>query len=253
MTISEIIDFYYRTNTPDFDVYEKHDGHISAFSHILHDIYYNHLIPTGDTDTKKLLSGDLEFKKRNRPPVVCVTPLSDDYNKDLPELDLVATDTWMQFFGTVPNLELPKDFDVKLIGKEYLNDYIDLFMGGFSGGVYGTLAPEYADVEKRCFMENETTPGKHLFAMAFFKGKPVGVVRALMENDKSFIFGFAIPKKWRFRGMTATVLGTYILQQIVAHGAKNIFLQTEADTVLERFYSQNGFKRLFLGKYYTNK
>ena len=251
MTVNEIIDFYYRTNTVDFDTYETTPEYIKVFSKNLHDSYYNHLVPVGNTDSIKLLEF-FEFKKYDRAPVVCVLPLSDDYSKNDMGLKNIANDSWLRFTGVVPpKKETVLDFDLKTVGVEQMDDYVDLFMAGFSGGVYGTLPAEYAVVEKLCFLEMATNPGKHLIAMAYYKKKPVGVVRAILESDKAFIYAFAIPKAYRFSGVTAKLLGAFILNELFDRGIKHIFLQTEADTVLEKFYKMNGFERLFLGKYYT--
>lgn len=251
MDFDEIINFYYKTNKVDFDVYEKHHGYISAFSDNLSDVYYNHIIPTQNSKSKELLElTKSEFIKHNRRPAVCILPISCEYKENISGLKNISTDVWMKFENSFfKNFEHPKEFSFKIIGKEYMNHYVDLFMRGFSSGVYGQLPPEYAIVEKLCFNESK----EHLIAMAFYEEKPIGVVRAIIESDKSFIYAFAIPKENRFSGLTAKLLGSFIIKEILNRGAKDIFLQTESETVLERFYSSNGFNKIFTGKYYVEE
>lgn len=251
MSFEEIIDFSYRTNTVDFDVYEKHNGYFSAFSKNLKDLYYNHIAPVGNTKVDSLLLST-EFIKRNCKPVICVLPISDEYDKEQLNLVNTANDAWMKFKNSViTKINIPANFSLKIIGQEYKDYYINLFARGFSSGVYGNLPEEYSEVEKLCFKEMTVNPNKHLVAMVFHNEEPIGVVRAILEKDKAMVYAFAIPKEYRFSGLTANLLGAYIIQEIFNRGVKHIFLQTEAGTILERFYTQNGFERLFLGKYYT--
>ena len=249
----EIIDFCYRANYGRIDEFSKMDGYLSAFSRTLKDFYYNHLIPMDGTDCRELLlSHKPEFVARDRQPCIYTTPLSFNYKKPVDGLECVSMESFLWYDrDNVPNVPADKDYVVKIVGPDRIEDYISIFNAAFSTGVYeGLIGPEYDEAERKFF--TPAPPGmQSLIFLVEYKGRAVGGMCAVIGGDMAFLYSMAVLPDARIGGIAAKQLGTAVLRELFARGATNIFLQTEYDSKLEHFYNYYGFERLFVGRYWV--
>ncbi|MDR1207261.1 MAG: GNAT family N-acetyltransferase [Rickettsiales bacterium] len=249
----EIIDFYYRSNYGTFDVYAKSAYFWHAFSDNIKDIYYNHIVPLNDAKPKELiLEHKPEFVARNRMPAVCIMPLSKFYEKQIPGLKPWAADSWMKYANpSVPDVPANPDFSVVESGLKDVDIHADVFMRAFSDGVYAGLDESYGDVEKIFFRPHPVFTNLNL--LLYYKGTAVGCVRAVIENDKAFIYALGVVKEYRFGGMSVAQLGADLMKRLFARGIRDIYMNTELGTRLESFYLRAGFERLFTGRYWIEE
>ena len=250
---SDIINSFYTIETDMFDVLEKHEvysggEYLSAFSKNVVDFNFNHVVPIGRASVYDVMVAAAgEFDTLGREHVVCVTPLSLEYNseKNL-NLQLISTDAWMIFDGKKPNtnIVLP-GVTVRVATANDIDDYIDVYFDGFSDGVYAGMESGYAVTERKSFSNPYKTK-----LMAFYGEKPVGVVSVDVKGNIAYIESFAILRQYRFGGKMARVLGNAALNVCYAKGVSKIFLITAAGTALERLYQSSGFSTKFYGYFY---
>ena len=251
----EIIDFCYRANYGRIDEFVNHDGYLSAFSNTLKDFYYNHLIPMDGTDCRELLiSHKDEFAVRGHQPCVYTTPLSFNYKNPVDGLKCVEMESFLWYDReNVPALPADKDYVVKIVGPERMEEYIAIFNAAFSTGVYaGLVGPEYADAERK-FFTHAPNGFKSLIFLVEYKGHAVGGMCAVISGNMAFLYSMAVLPDARIGGMAAKQLGAVVLKELFDRGATNIFLQTEYDSKLEHFYNYYGFERLFVGRYWMEE
>ena len=247
--INEVIDFYYRSNYATFDVYEKHTDYFAAFSNNIKDVYYNHLAPIGSAAPLKLLKNNNEiFLKKSRKPAICIMPISDFYGKEIKGLKKGPTDVWMRFNAGRTSPAGVSDFEAGLIDKKNIEDYVSSFQKSFTGGVYGNLDAAYSVVERKFFEPDNNF--LNLIAMCWYKGHPIGQVRTSLGGDKAFIYALGIIPEFRAGGAPGKILGDFIIRKCLDNGVKDIYLQTEHKSPLERLYLKFGFEKMFLGDYY---
>ena len=250
---SKIINVFYEVERDVFDVLEEHTlspggGYLSAFSTNVRDFNFNHVVPIGVAKISDVMvaAGD-EFNARNRESVAYVTPLSDEYYSDKKsDLQLFATDAWMLFDGQKMKMDIQSsDIVVRIATKKDIEDYMDVYFGGFSDGVYADMESGFDTTERKSFDNPYKTK-----LMAFYKEKPVGVVSVDVKGDIAYIESFAILKQYRYGGETARILGSAAIDMCYDKGAGTIFLITAAGTSLERLYQNVGFVTKFYGYFY---
>lgn len=248
---SNIINFFYEIEKDVFDVLEEHvlcpgGRYLSAFSTNVRDFNFNHVVPMGKAKVcdVMIVTAD-EFDVRNREHIAYVTPLCDEYysEKNI-DLQLVSTDAWMLFEGTKTEVE-SSDIMVRVVTKKDIDDYINVYFAGFSDGVYADMDSGFDITERKSFDNPYKTK-----LMAFYKGKPVGVVSVDVKGDIGYIESFAILKQYRYGGETAKILGNAAINICYDKGASTIFLITAAGTSLERLYQKVGFSTKFYGYFY---
>lgn len=253
--VSKISDFYYRSNYGIFSEYIKFDGYDLAFSKNIEDEYYNHIIHYHGDINAILSTCSEEFEKRNRKPVLYVTPLSDLYDTDLEKegYKTWAVDTWMMYDSpsALPEQKLSSDISVVEIGKDSCELYLDTFMKAFSNpdDVYGILPDGYRKAEAEFFDELEASALKSHVFLGKVKDDPVGVIRYVSEGDFCFMYALGVEKKYRKGGEVARILSSVAMRSALDGGARNIFLQTELRTPLERYYRIFNFAHIFKGSY----
>jgi hypothetical protein len=249
----EIIDFYYRSDYGTFDVYAKSGMFWRAFSDNIKDTYYNHIVPVNSANpNESIIEHRPEFITRNRVPAVCVMPLSEFYEKEVPGLKQWAADSWMTYSKpSAPEVMTNPDFNVAESRPEDADIHAEVFMRAFSDGVYAGLDASYADVEKIFFLPHPVFENLNL--LLYCKGTAIGCVRAVIENDKAFIYALGVIKEYRFGGLSVAHLGANLLNRLLDRGIKRIYLNTELGTKLENFYLRAGFERMFVGRYWIEE
>lgn len=250
---SDFIKFFYEIERDVFDVLEEHTlgsdgGYLSAFSTNVRDFNFNHVVPIGKVKVDDVMvAATEEFDVRNREHIAYVTPLCDEYYSDKNHgLQLISTDAWMFFNGKrIKKDTKSSDVTVRVATMKDIDDYIKVYFDGFSDGVYADMESGFDTTERKSFNNPYKTK-----LMAFYRGKPVGVVSVDVKGDMGYIESFAILKQYRYGGETAWVLGNAAIDMCYDKGANKIFLITAAGTSLERLYQSVGFSTEFYGCFY---
>lgn len=226
------------------------------FSDKIADPYYNFLAPD-DPATALNLSDKItaEFILRDRQPALYLTPLavSDNGAPDT-RLEPWARDVWL--IGDASALAItpphPAGLRLLLIGESHRETYVETFAKAYSGDVpndpYGQLDAAYTDCLFDSF-EHDVDGYRKYYLLATVDDVPAGVACMFTSGDTAAVYGVGTVATHRRNGLGTAMMAR--LAQIAAQDAAGrIMLQTEAGSVMQRWYERLGYQQAFTAGYY---
>lgn len=224
------------------------------FSDKITDPYYNFFAPEDPSGAAGFELVSDEFARRNRGPAVYLTPLAA--GSPSPEgWEAWGTDTWM--IGSAAQLDhrgssVP-GLSISEIGIEKRDAYLDAFDEAYAGDdpddPYGQLESGYREGLSASF-EHTDPAYKKYYALAEIDGSAVAVASLFTRGNIAGVYGVGtIPAK-RGAGIGSAIMAR-LARLAHSDGALQIFLQTEADSKVERWYQSLGYTNIFHASYLT--
>lgn len=235
-----------------------------AHSYFVKDYDCNYVIDINDRENFPEIEKDveLEMKRIDATPCYILTPLSNIYNKrnkffDVNKYKEVSKEVWQIFdnFNKLENIESKCELNIKLEKTTNMKLLAQINEKAFKTGdpldPYGDIDNGYLKI-----FENYkgTADSKYSRDFYFIKvdEKIVGVITAVYDDIIYGIYGLAIIKEYRGKG-----IGTECLkQQLKICKKKNrkiVFLQTEEGYYPAKLYRKIGFKDVCTAYYYVKK
>lgn len=235
-----------------FSEYALRDEGALLFSERITDPYYNFFAPQQSSGIEAFDQVADEFTRRNRRPAVYMTPLArEGYSADT--WTAWGTDAWMT--GSTSSLDCDgpsiPGLRVSEIGTERREEYIAVFNAAYSGDdpddPYGQLEAGYREGLSASF--NHAVPGyKKYYVLGEVDDTPVAVASLFTQGDLAGVYGVGtIPDK-RGAGIGAAIMAR-LARLARSDGTSRVFLQTEADSKVERWYESLGYTEIFRAKY----
>ena len=217
-------------------------------------------LETGDIVTE--FEADKIFKDLDRNTVVYVIPFMNEiYNNREKyfkpnKYELISTEAWQIYdnFSKLDNIKTNCNLDVKLELATDMKKYADCVMSCYQtddkDDPYGDLDEGYKQSYinyKKIYDDIESE-----FYYIKVDNKIVGTTQSVYNNKICGIYGLAIKKEYRNKGIGKEVLK----QQLQMCKGKKIniaYLQTELDFYPNKMYKKFGFKDLCTVYYYMKK
>lgn len=112
---------------------------------------------------------------------------------------------------------------------------------------YFELQPEYGEA----YLSGvPLAPARALHVQAMVGDTCVAIASISLVDDAAGLYSVATHHEWRNRGLGAFISGQ-ALNFASNRGAQWAFLQTEADSAVEKMYRQSGFDKIFAGRLMT--
>lgn len=234
-----------------------------AHSYFVKDYDCNYVIYMNSRENFSEIEKDveLEMKRIDATPCYIVTPLSNAYSKrneifNTIKYKEVSREVWQTFdsFYKLENIESKCELNIKLEKTTDMKLLAQINEKAFKTG--DPLDP-YGDIDSgylKMFENYKGTLNKYNRDFYFIKAneKIVGVITAVYDDRIYGIYGLAIIKEYRGKG-----IGTECLkQQLKICKKKNrkiAFLQTEEGYYPAELYRKIGFKDVCIAYYYVKK
>jgi GNAT superfamily N-acetyltransferase len=248
-----------------FDGIDEFEKYSITYNNKIKDYWFN-FISNIKANTKeefdKIMSEAIpKIKEKNREIAVAVLPYSEEIynNRDIffdNSYELVSNEVWQIYdnFQDIDkintncqfNVKLEKTEDMKLYGKEMLKSY----QTADKDDPYGEIDTVYLDIyENYKKVPNEYTDE---FYFAKVDDKIVGITSSVYNTEICGIYGLAIKKEFRCKGIGKEV----VKQQLKICKEKNLklaFLQTEDGYYPADMYRKLGFKDVCTKYYYIKR
>lgn len=119
----------------------------------------------------------------------------------------------------------------------------DLAHSGDTDGVFGALPPSYMRCLRRAIGRPHTT---HF--VGYLDDEAVCIASAARDGDLVGLYNVATIPEYRRRGLARRITARVMEWALGLRGAGNtaVFLQTVADSDVERLYESFGFERVYL-------
>lgn len=207
--------------------------------------YATHHIGSQETLESFIKTVTERFKSKRRNPCVLINPERDLVLAAALEqagFERVYEDAWM-FYQGARSINPPGSADISICRTQAQFDvFLEVFFSAYSGASpdepYGALPPEYGLAFQKSF-DRRREHGLQHFVLRV-DGEPAGVAMLGLEGQVAGFYALGIKPKFRKRGL-AQQLTLHRLSVALQHGAKTIFLQTEAGSYNERLFSKFGF------------
>ena len=249
-----------------FDGIDKYEKYTIAYHNKLKDYWYN-FITDIKAETKEefdniVKDAERKMSNKNRKIAIAILPYMDkiynnkEYFLNSNIYELVSNEVW-QIYDNFDNLEnintncklnvnLEKTKNMELYSEEMLKSY----QTGDKEDPYGDLDSIYKEV----YANYQKAKNKYNDEFLFIKvnDEIVGVTQAVYDNEIYGIYGLAIRKEYRAKGIGKEV----IKQQLIMCKDKKIklaFLQTEEGYYPADLYRKLGFKDACTEYYYMKK
>ena len=245
-----------------FDGIDKYENYTIAYHNKIKDYWYN-FITDIKPDSKQefdeiILDASIKMKTRNREIAIAILPYMEEIydNREIffdNSYELVSNEVWQIFnnFEGLDNIKTNCSLNVKLEKttdmKLYSEEMIKAYQTGDADDPYGDLDSIYKEVyQNHKKIKNEYTEE---FFFAKVNDKIVGVTSAVYDNEIYGIYGLAVKKDFRCKGIGKEI----IKQQLKMCRDKKLklaFLQTEEGYYPADTYRKLGFKDVCIEYYY---
>lgn len=247
------------------DGIDKFEKYSIVYHNKIKDYWYNFITDIKANNKEEfdkiILEASSKMKEKNRDVVIPILPyMKEIYNNREVFFDdsykLVSNEVWQIFnnFEELDNIKtncslnvkLEKTADMKLYSKEIIKAY----RTGDKEDPYGDLDSVYEEVcANYKKIQNEYIDE---FYFAKINNEIVGVTSGICNNEIYGIYGLAIKKEFRGKGIGKEI----IKQQLQICKSKNLklaFLQTEEGYYPAEMYRKLGFKDLCTLHYYIKR
>ncbi len=196
------------------------------------------------------------FLSINRIPSLYVTPSSDLYCSMIIKqfgLKKQYTDAWMIMDNPQILADAKKNVNISI---EIVDSYVDFdlfvktFREAYSGDnpedPYANLSQTYVESLKKSYDISDSF-SRHNY-LATINGVPAGVATVIEADGIVAVYNVGTITKYRKKGV-----GKALMARIAKDfsNAKLLFLQTEYNSYVEKWYKDMGYKTVFLGECYS--
>lgn len=247
------------------DGIDKFEKYSIVYHNKIKDYWYNFITDIKANNKEEfdkiILEASSKMKEKNRDVVIPVLPyMKEIYNNREAFFDnsyeLVSNEVWQIFnnFEELDNIKtncslnvkLEKTTDMKLYSKEMIKAY----QTGDKEDPYGDLDSVYEEV----YANYKKVQNEYIdeFCFAKINNEIVGVTSSICNNEIYGIYGLAIKKDFRGKGIGKEI----IKQQLQICKSKNLklaFLQTEEGYYPAEMYRKLGFKDVCTLYYYIKR
>lgn len=248
-----------------FDGIDKFEKYSIAYNNKIKDYWYNFITDIKANNKEEfdeiILEASSKMIEKNREVAIAILPYMEKiYNHREMFFDknyeLVSNEVW-QIFDNLEevdnintncslNVTLEKTTDMKLYSEEMINAY----QTGDEDDPYGDLDSIYKEVyANHKKIENTYTEE---FFYAKVNDKIVGVTSSIYDNEIYGIYGLAVKKDFRCKGIGKEIIKQQ-LQMCRDKKLKIVFLQTEEGYYPADTYRKLGFKDVCTEYYYIKR
>jgi ribosomal protein S18 acetylase RimI-like enzyme len=248
-----------------FDRIDDFEKYSITYNNKIKDYWFN-FIANIKANTKEefdniMLEAITKIKAKNRDIAVSVLPYSKEIynNREMffdNSYELVSNEVWQVYdnfqdvdkinTGCVLNVKLEKTEDMKLYSEEMLNAY----QTGDENDPYGDLDSAYQEVYENYNKASNEYIDEFYFAKV--DDKIVGITSCAYDNEIYGIYGLAIKKEFRCKGIGKEIIKQQ-LKMCKDKKLKLAFLQTEDGYYPADMYRKLGFKDICTKYYYIKK
>lgn len=248
-----------------FDGIEEYENYCIAYHNEIKDYWYNFITnikaESKEEFDKIILEASKKMKARNREVTIAILPYMEEiYNNRVIFFDnsyeLISNEVWQVYddFDNINNIntncllsvKLEKTTNMQLYSEEMLKAY----QTGDTEDPYGDLDSIYKEVyENHKKIKNEYTEE---FFFAKVNNKIVGVTSSVYDNEIYGIYGLAVKKNFRCKGIGKEIIKQQ-LQMCKDKKLKLAFLQTEDGYYPADIYRKLGFKDVCIEYYYIKR
>ena len=165
----------------------------------------------------------------------------------------MAKESWM-VYDKKNILKLKKDNKIKseiVSTEKHKSDYMSVFIDAYSGdktesSPYGEVNSEYIETLKNTYEFNN-----HITFILYYNNEPAAVATLCLIGNYGGIYGVGTKKSFRGQGLAKELMKRLINYYNEQYN-KYLFLQTETNSAVEKFYKKLGFKKLFESEFYVN-
>lgn len=248
-----------------FDGIDKYENYTIAYHNKIKDYWYNFITDikahSKEEFDKIILEAMPKLKDRNREIAVAILPFMQDiYNKKELFFDdtyeLISKEVWQIYddFDSLKYIETNCRVDVKLEKttnmKLYSEEMIKAYQTGDKEDPYGDLDSVYKEVYENYKKEQNEYEDEFYFAKV--NDKIVGVTSSVCDNEIYGIYGLAVKKEFRCKGIGKEIIKQQ-LQMCKDKKLKLAFLQTEEGYYPADTYRKLGFKDVCTEYYYIKR
>lgn len=231
-----------------------------VYSDIIEDSYWNYINDI-NVDTKEEFIEVWEkckkiMQERNRIPTLYVLPTSNVFNNTeiLPEkFEEIYTDLWMVLKDTSSFNKIDNtNFKIEITNNKELfaNTLVNGFRSDDPEDPYGVM-PDYYRIAIYNSFES-SSDYKKLNYIVKDGNVPIALATAIIKDDTAGIYNVATIRKYRNKGVCKALMNK-VFSELYDKDVKTIFLQTEKDSYVEKFYNKLGFEGMFIGKAFAEK
>ena len=248
-----------------FDGVEKFDNYSIAYHNKIKDYWYNFITDikanTKEEFDKIIMGATPKMKVRNRDVAIAVLPfMKEIYNNREKFFDdnyeLVSKEVWQIYddLKKVDSINTNCSLDVNLEKttdmKGYSEEMINAYQTGDIDDPYGDLDTIYKEV----YANHKKIKNEYAEEIFFIKleNKIVGVTSSVYDNEIYGIYGLAIKKDFRGKGIGKEIIKQQ-LQMCKDKKLKLAFLQTEDGYYPADTYRKLGFTDVCIKYYYIKK
>ena len=207
---------------------------------------------------KALESIENDFCQINRVPCVYL-PNDNEYEKKCNFLEqngytLLSEESVMLFDNKNPIIKTKASLRTILVNDEKsANDFIEVFISAYGGektpeSPYGELDKTYINALSRTFADNQK-----FFNFVCYDGEiPVSIASLCFENGNGGIYSVGTIPAVRGKGFGTVAIKACFEKWIELNGTE-LFLQTETDSFVEKWYNSLGFQIEFIGRIFAKE
>lgn len=236
-----------------------------AYNNKIKDYWYNFItdikVENKEEFDKVVLDASIEMKSKNREVAIAILPYMEEiYNHRENFFDsnyeLVSNEAWQIFddFEDLDNIKTNCSLNVRLEEttdmRLYSEQMIKAYQTGDADDPYGNLDSIYKEMYED--FRNSENEYKNEFYFIKANDKIVGVTSAVYDNEIYGIYGLAVEKEFRCKGIGKEVIKQQ-LQMCKDRNLQLAFLQTEDGYYPADTYRKLGFKDVCLEYYYIKK
>jgi len=223
------------------------DNYEFWYSDIVDDTYYNCVVVKGQIDFKKVVKETLDFyNPRDRTPTFyLIENQYPELEKYLKENNFESDhgDSWMRYNGKPIDVEITLKAklcetkeDLALCGKLVNLTYVE------GDQVYSDMSTVY----DRAIVNSFGTPNNEFYI--FYEDEtPIGTGQVEWDEKSAGLNTIGVLGKHRKKGYGKQIT-KFLLEKVKG---KDVYIQTEKDSFVEKLYGKLGFDKLFCVNYYN--
>ena len=239
-----------------FDKHVKLNGFDMFLSDIIQDSYWNYAIIEHESEmTQSLCQIEQLFHDVNRQPCMYIE-CHEDQLKTADHFisngyTLLSEESFMVYSGYQGMKNNTVQLNVKrVVDDATTTDFIDVFTNAYGGNKtpeqpYGELGVSYMDALTRSFSDTQ----KFHHIVCYEEAIPVSIASLCYANGKGGIYNVGTLPDKRGKGF-GTAATNACIDEWKKLGGDKLFLQTETGSKVEKWYSNLGFKLVFIGRIY---
>ena len=244
-----------------FYAIERSPNCLFAWNHATDDIFSNFATRVNDTsgNTQQLFSAISHyFEEKQRPLTVFATPFSEPKNlrTELEErgYKIAYRDAWMYYYGSQEEPVIAPAVNIEIIKTDgSMRRFVETFNKAYAGNdprePYGQAPPAWGETLYSSFSLN--TPGRLVEYFLLTENDLASTVLITCRiGDYAGIYAVGTALAMRGKGHASAMM-RFAVHRLQQQGSKNIFLQTEKDSLNEKLYIRLGFTTEWIAEAWT--